>query len=217
MKIFRIFLLTGFLMVSGGTSFGADSIQKLFNIMQEKLTKYQRIMSDVKSSAARKLQAAKDYTNAKTAFETSKAAYSRISPASAPNSDPTTGIPLQESFDNLGVAIEKISSKAKIKEEDLDLKFPPTRDNSLELKMGEDFWQNVTRDIKNASSSIHIQMFGMEADKTGWEFARLLAEKAKSGVEVFLVADRSGARMMGPGNVFKTTEEEKLFKFYKDL
>lgn len=112
--------------------------------------------------------------------------------------------------------LKMVTTRQKIGEQDLDVVFESTTNNRLELQSGEAFWQSVTRDLQNASSSIHIQMFGMEADKTGWEFARLLAAKAKSGVKVRLVADRTGARMMGPKNLFKNTEEEKLFKFYKE-
>jgi len=112
--------------------------------------------------------------------------------------------------------LEKITSGARVTEQDMNNSFEETNDNTLELQPDETFWHSVTKDIQGAKKSIHIQMFGMEADNTGWEFARMLAEKAKQGVDVVIVADRSGARMMGPKNVYSTTEEEKLFKFYKD-
>ncbi|MBF0499326.1 MAG: phosphatidylserine/phosphatidylglycerophosphate/cardiolipin synthase family protein [Candidatus Riflebacteria bacterium] len=216
MKIMR-FAAMGIMLGSlSGTCFGSESLQSLQETTQKKYADYNKILGNSTATVEQKIDAAKAYAEAKAAYETARNGNSQVQSVT-PGSEMPASQPLSVSNESsVGTTIDKVVNQATIKEEDLDVKFPATNNNSLQLKMGEDFWQNVTKDIQNASSSIHIQMFGMEGDKTGWEFAKLLAAKAKSGVEVCIVADRSGARMEGLKNIYKNTEEEKLFKFYKD-
>ncbi|RCK78389.1 MAG: Cardiolipin synthetase [Candidatus Ozemobacter sibiricus] len=197
--------------------------------MQEALDAYQAAVLD-QARDPRDVAARRDrYLEAKRLFEQIKGNASAVAPTAASSSPAGSGnrvlpavrvaapaTPRVTTAQAVERVLQKVRSGAKVTERDLDLSFAETNDNSLELQTGETFWQSLTRDIKAAKKSITIQMFGMEGDKTGWEFARLLAAKAKEGVEVILVADRSGARMMGLKNLVSTTEEEKLFQFYKD-
>lgn len=72
--------------------------------------------------------------------------------------------------------------------------FPETHANRLELKIGgHEFWPALLADVAGAQSSIHVQLYGMHADEAGWQFARILAQRARQGVRVRIVADRIGA------------------------
>jgi len=222
--------VSGLLLLSGSTpGMSAGDLQTAYQSMQRALTEYKDVVCD---QADQKLVTLKRdaYFSAKATYERLKnsadkvteAAKSQTSDAAkAASPGRTTAYVREQAASVLTTAggIERTLNKAvtgaKVTEKDLDISFKETNDNSLDLMIGEDFWQSVTKDIKAAKKSITIQMFGMEADKTGWEFARLLAEKAKQGVEVILVADRSGARMAGVKTLISETEEEKLFEFYK--
>lgn len=109
--------------------------------------------------------------------------------------------------------IDMLYYNKSLSEKELDIIFPETFNNRLEIQTGEEFWQSLYKDITNAKKSITINMFGIEGDELGWDFAKLLAKKAKEGVEIIIVADRVGARMSKPKMLISETEEEKLFKF----
>ena len=204
-----------------------DSLPAAYHKMQQSLSAYRDAVCD---------QADRTLINQKrNAYSAAKSAYEKLRSTAGAVSEKAKTVVTRSSGDQkkpeplarqkatsvltTGQGVEhllqKATSGAKVVEKDLDISFSETSDNSLELQTGETFWQSVTKDIKAAKKSITIQMFGMEADQTGWEFARMLAEKAKQGVEVILVADRSGARMAPGKNLISTTEEEKLFEFYK--
>lgn len=224
-------VVLGAMALGTGTPAQAENtLDRLSRTMQESWKKYQNALQDRNVGQAVMRQLADDYKQAKSNFEKFKRSFQPL-PAGTPTAVPagapmppnaipkpqeTSPAPVLNTRIGIDETLKMMTTKQKIGEKDLDVVYEPTTNNKLELQVGETFWQSVTRDLQNASSSIHIQMFGMEADKTGWEFAKLLAAKAKAGVKVRIVADRSGARMMGPKNVLKTTEEEKLFKFYKD-
>ncbi len=228
-KQFRRFGLASFvfLSLSSAPGMSADNLQAAYQNMQQALSGYR---DAVMNQADQTVVAARRdaYSAAKSAYDKLKntagdaadKARSAISTSSTAPISVTAGErekAASELTTAQGVerALKKAATGEKVTETDLDISFKETNDNSLELQTGETFWQSVTRDLQSAKKSITIQMFGMEADKTGWEFARLLAEKAKQGVEVVLVADRSGARMAGAKNLVSTTEEEKLFEFYR--
>lgn len=225
-----------FLAGLGGPVFAASpDLPTAYRQMQEALDAYQAAVLQPAMNA-RDVAAKRDrYLEAKRLFEQLQGGAFPASPAApaasaaqptAPASPrnrvmpalraTTPAIPVVTTAQAVDRVLQKVQSRAKVTEKDLDLSFAETNDNSLELQTGETFWQSVTRDIKAAKKSITIQMFGMEADKTGWEFAHMLAAKAREGVEVVLVADRVGARLVGPKNLVSTTEEEKLFRFYQD-
>lgn len=47
--------------------------------------------------------------------------------------------------------------------------------------------------IEGAKTSIHLEVFQLQADETGWTVARMLAAKAKAGVRVRLMLDANGS------------------------
>ncbi|MBI3038018.1 hypothetical protein HYY75_03050, partial [bacterium] len=154
--------------------FGQNDLQESFKKMHQKLDAYQDVILNPKSSEQEKLKVRDEYLQAKSAYETLKNAFEsgNTLPHSSSESERAVISEKQEPLristqEGINRVLSKISTGQKVSEKDLDLRFSPTSDNSLELKQGESFWQSVTNDIKNAKTSIHIQMFGMEADKTG--------------------------------------------------
>jgi len=220
--------ISGFLMFSGVTPAVAGDIQSAYQTMQQALSEYRDAVTQqadqnlvrVKRDAYMAAKTAYEKLS-KTASQTTEQVKTQITgKTEAPVTTMQTYVrekaaSVLTTQQGIERTIQKAVSGQKVVEKDLDISFKETNDNSLELQTGETFWQSVTKDLESAKKSITIQMFGMEADKTGWEFAKLLAEKAKEGVEVILVADRSGARMAGLKNLTSKTEEEKLFDFYK--
>jgi len=61
------------------------------------------------------------------------------------------------------------------------------------LVEGAWFYPPMLADIRNASSSVHINQFGFRPGAVGDEFAEALAAKAADGVRVRLVVDRQGS------------------------
>jgi cardiolipin synthase len=115
--------------------------------------------------------------------------------------------------DFLGRFKSMLEGKMLIGFKDLNLNFVPTYDNKLTpLRDREEFWSNLVHDIKNARKSINIHIFGMQADEWGWEFAKMLSEKAKEGVKIRILVDKSGARM----TFFTGYASKKLFNYYKE-
>ena len=105
-----------------------------------------------------------------------------------------------------------LEGKIPITPKELNLNFVPTYDNKLTpLRDREEYWSNLIYDIKNAKKSIHIHMFGMQADGWGWEFAKMLREKAKEGVKIRIIADKRGARM----TFLQGYASKELFNYYK--
>lgn len=102
-------------------------------------------------------------------------------------------------FKNWMVGDRKITSK------DLALRFASTENNDFDVfRDHDDFWPELVGGVEAAKSTINIQVFGLQADPWGWEFGRLLAKKARSGVKVKILADRWGARMTALAG-YKTT------------
>lgn len=67
--------------------------------------------------------------------------------------------------------------------------------NAVEvLKNGDQFFPPLFRDIAAARRSIHIETFIWYDGKAATQLARLLAQKARAGVEVRLLVDGSGGR-----------------------
>ena len=109
--------------------------------------------------------------------------------------------------------LKRAFSGGKITLDDVALNFRETFSNDLEPLAGRDaFWTSLVRDIKTAKSSINIHIFGMRADKWGWEFARILAEKSRQGVEIKILADLYGARMTW----YRRYASRRLFDFYRE-
>ena len=61
------------------------------------------------------------------------------------------------------------------------------------LVEGVSFYPPMLEDIRNATSSVHINQFGFRPGVVGDEFAEVLAAKAAEGVPVRVVVDRNGS------------------------
>ena len=77
---------------------------------------------------------------------------------------------------------------------DLVLAFEETVASSVEVHVeGRNFYPPMLRDISAATSSIHINQFGLRPGVIGDEFAEALLGKASDGIPVRLVVDRQGS------------------------
>jgi cardiolipin synthase A/B len=62
---------------------------------------------------------------------------------------------------------------------------------------GTSFFPRIFEDVKGASTSVHILMFGWREGSVGTRMATLLKEKLTAGVEVRVLVDRLGSRPYG--------------------
>jgi len=70
--------------------------------------------------------------------------------------------------------------------------------NSVQvLQNGDGFFPPMMRDIAAAKESVHVESYIWAKSLIGTQLARLLAEKAKQGVEVRILVDASGGRDLG--------------------
>jgi len=58
---------------------------------------------------------------------------------------------------------------------------------------GTEFFPAMLADIRGASSSIHLQMFGIKPGDVSSEFVAAMVERSQAGVEVRLIVDRYGS------------------------
>ena len=58
---------------------------------------------------------------------------------------------------------------------------------------GENFFEDLFRELKNAKSSIHMEFFIWTSDSLGEEIKNILVQKAKEGVEVRIIFDGFGS------------------------
>jgi cardiolipin synthase len=76
---------------------------------------------------------------------------------------------------------------------------PPTRGNQVELLIdGKAAFDSIYEGIRAAEDYVIIQFFTIEADDVGAELSRLLVEKAKSGVECYVLYDAMGSKLEEP-------------------
>ncbi|MCL2480312.1 MAG: cardiolipin synthase [Spirochaetaceae bacterium] len=83
---------------------------------------------------------------------------------------------------------------------------------------GEDFFEDLLKELKNAKSSIHMEFFIWTSDRLGEEIKNILIQKVKEGVEVRLIFDGVGSF----GRIaYKYRSELKhsgvKYKYYLDL
>lgn len=62
---------------------------------------------------------------------------------------------------------------------------------------GADFFPRIFEDVRNARRSVHVLMFGWREGRIGTDFADLLIEKLREGVEVRVIVDSQGSRAYG--------------------
>src|SRR5574344_1099717 len=69
-----------------------------------------------------------------------------------------------------------------------------SRDNDFEyFTDGKSAFENLLTDVRNASSTINLEFYIFENDKTGKTLIKALTEKAKQGVEVRIIYDAIGS------------------------
>lgn len=82
--------------------------------------------------------------------------------------------------------------------------------NSIDIfNNGEKLFEDMEKEIKKATSYIHMEYFTFNEDRTGNIFFNLLKEKARSGVEVKLILDGVGSRKMSP-KMIKELKRSKI-------
>lgn len=67
---------------------------------------------------------------------------------------------------------------------------------------GQDKFEDLFRDLKNAKDFIHANYFIINDDQIGNEFMRILTKKAEEGVEVRLLYDKMGCRNLSRYSIF---------------
>jgi len=73
-----------------------------------------------------------------------------------------------------------------------------TNGNEIRLFIdGKDMFQSLQKDLRAARHHIHFQYYLVKDDPLGQEILRILADKAKEGVEVRVLLDSLGSRGMG--------------------
>lgn len=73
--------------------------------------------------------------------------------------------------------------------------------NSIRFLVDKQALAPVLEAVSAARESIHVEVFQLQADQTGWEFARSLTAKAGAGVRVRLLLDAFGSNTSDPGVV----------------
>jgi cardiolipin synthase len=68
------------------------------------------------------------------------------------------------------------------------------------LAGGTSFFPRIEDDIRNATSTVNILMFGWREGQIGTQLADLLTQKMKQGVEVRVVVDAAGSKPYGPAS-----------------
>jgi cardiolipin synthase len=86
---------------------------------------------------------------------------------------------------------------------DLALSFSESTVSSVSVHVeGRNFYPPMLADIEAASTSVHVNQFGLRPGKVGDVFAAALIEKAGAGVPVRLVVDRQGSDPEGSSRDF---------------
>ncbi|MEZ4520639.1 MAG: phosphatidylserine/phosphatidylglycerophosphate/cardiolipin synthase family protein [Thermomicrobiales bacterium] len=87
-----------------------------------------------------------------------------------------------------------LARKAMVERSDLAIGFDESRARDpLLLVDGPEFYPRLLDDIRAAESSVHINQFGFRPGIVGSRFADVLADKARSGVNVRLLVDSRGS------------------------
>jgi cardiolipin synthase A/B len=60
---------------------------------------------------------------------------------------------------------------------------------------GRNFFPRILEDVRNAHSSVHVLMFGWREGEIGTEFADVLVDKLRQGVEVRVLVDAQGSQV----------------------
>jgi len=98
-------------------------------------------------------------------------------------------------FDHLEQSIMRIGFKSEL----------PAEMGYNQLKIysnGQDKFEDLFQDLKNAKKFIHANYYIINDDELGNKFMRILAKKAEEGVEVRLLYDKMGCRELSRYTIF---------------
>lgn len=93
-----------------------------------------------------------------------------------------------------------------------------TQDNEIQvITDGNEMFETLLRDIKNAKTTISIVYFIIKSDEIGKKFLKALSEKAAEGVEVRLLGDGLGCRGLTKRVLREFRESGGHFAFFLPL
>lgn len=75
---------------------------------------------------------------------------------------------------------------------------------------GDDLYDAMLEEIAQAKRSIRIESYIFAGDGVGWRFAKMLAEKARSGVRVQVQVDAAGALFENTESLFRYMQENAV-------
>ena len=80
-------------------------------------------------------------------------------------------------------------------------------DNKVKVfNNGKDKFEELFSDLKKAKHTIYVQYYIYKSDKLSTEFTNILIEKAKEGLDVYLLIDGMGIRKM------KLSDKNRIIK-----
>ena len=88
---------------------------------------------------------------------------------------------------------DMLLGRAAYKKQAYEPVFDPKKSNITLIHCGSELVQQMTADIRQAVSSIHMMFFIMKNDQVSHEMFDLLKEKARAGVSVYLLLDWAGS------------------------
>ncbi|MEC3795890.1 cardiolipin synthase [Bacillus velezensis] len=91
---------------------------------------------------------------------------------------------------------DMLLGRAAYKKQAYEPVFDPKKSNITLIHCGSELVRQMTADIRQAVSSIHMMFFIMKNDQVSHEMFDLLKEKARAGVSVYLLLDWAGSRQV---------------------
>lgn len=92
--------------------------------------------------------------------------------------------------------LDMLLGRAAYKKQAYEPVFDPKKSDITLIHCGSELVQQMTADIRQAVSSIHMMFFIMKNDQVSHEMFDLLKEKARAGVSVYLLLDWAGSRQV---------------------
>lgn len=90
--------------------------------------------------------------------------------------------------------LDMLLGRAAYKKQAYEPVFDPKKSDITLIHCGSELVRQMTADIRQAVSSIHMMFFIMKNDQVSHEMFHLLKEKAQAGVSVYLLLDWAGSR-----------------------
>lgn len=99
-----------------------------------------------------------------------------------------------------------------------NLRFPWRDGNSVELLVdGDQYFSAMLSAIRQASTSVALEMYLFESGAVAGEFIAALSEASAKGAEVRLLLDGFGSLKLSPGDRQRIVAADIKFKFYNPL